>query len=100
MKIHPSHQKVWWGELNSVRQRGSRDDQVTGFKDQFFRALSEVNQTQLHADRMAEHLAAGEVEDLSQVMLATEKANLSMLLTLRMRNQALDAYKEIMRMQV
>ena len=45
-------------------------------------------------------LAAGELEDISQAVVASEKADIALQLTLQVRNKVVDAYQEIMRMQV
>ncbi len=63
-------------------------------------ALSEVNQLQLESDRQNKLLAAGEVTDVSQVIVAGQKADIALQLTLQVRNRAMSAYQEIMRMQV
>jgi flagellar hook-basal body complex protein fliE len=63
-------------------------------------ALSEVNQLQLESDRQNKLLAAGEVTDISQVIVAGQKADIALQLTLQVRNRAMSAYQEIMRMQV
>ena len=63
-------------------------------------ALSEVNQLQLESDRQNKLLAAGEISDISQVVVAGQKAEIALQLTLQMRNRAMSAYQEIMRMQV
>ena len=49
---------------------------------------------------MSKALAAGQVEDISQVVVAAEKADIALQLTLAVRNKAVEAYQEIMRMQV
>ncbi|ANR70801.1 flagellar hook-basal body complex protein FliE [Selenomonas sp. oral taxon 126] len=63
-------------------------------------ALSEVNQLQLASDKQNALLAAGEVQDVSQVIVAGQKAEIALQLTLQLRNRAVAAYQEIMRMQV
>lgn len=63
-------------------------------------ALEKVNQSQLEADRLTQLLAAGEITDLHQVMIAAEKANIQLQLTLAVRNKVVEAYQEIMRMQM
>ncbi len=45
-------------------------------------------------------LAAGEVDDISQVVIAGQKAEIALQLTMQVRNRALSAYQELMRMQV
>ena len=63
-------------------------------------ALKEVNQLQLNSDSWNAKLAAGQVEDVSQVVVAGQKAELALQLTLQLRNRAVSAYQEIARMQV
>ena len=45
-------------------------------------------------------LPAGEVDDISQVVIAGQKAEIALQLTMQVRNRALSAYQELMRMQV
>lgn len=49
---------------------------------------------------MAARLAVGEVTDIHQVMIAAEKANIALQLTISIRNQVIEAYQEIGRMQI
>ena len=63
-------------------------------------ALSEVNRLQLDSEHQDALLAAGGVQDVSQVIVAGQKAEIALQLTLQLRNRAVSAYQEIMRMQV
>ena len=63
-------------------------------------ALKKTNALQLHADERTAALAAGKIEDISEVMVAAQKAEIALQLTLQLRNRATSAYQEIMRMQV
>ena len=63
-------------------------------------ALGEVNQLQIASQEQNALLAAGEVQDVSQVIVAGQKAEIALQLTLQLRNRAVAAYQEIMRMQV
>ena len=85
----PSH-------LGETIDKSQRKDFGTYLKD----ALSEVNHLQLASEEQTKLLAAGEVEDVSQVIVAGQKAEIALQLTLQMRNRAVSAYQEIMRMQV
>ena len=49
---------------------------------------------------MTEALASGQAPDLHSVTIAAEKATLSFQLAVQVRNKALEAYQEIMRMQL
>ncbi len=73
---------------------------TTGFADMLGDAVSQTNEAQLDADKAAVALQTGKAENLHEVMLSMEEADISMRLLVQMRNKALDAYQEIMRMQV
>ena len=62
--------------------------------------LKKTNELQLESDKLNAALAAGRVEDISQVVVAAQKADIALQLTLQLRNRATSAYQEIMRMQV
>lgn len=63
-------------------------------------ALKQTNQLQLDSDHLNTALAAGQIQDVSQVVVASEKADIALQLTLQVRNRAVEAYQEVMRMQV
>lgn len=63
-------------------------------------ALGKVNNLQLQAEKASIDLAAGKVEDVSQVIVAAEKASVALQLTMQVRNKVVEAYQEIMRMQM
>lgn len=71
-----------------------------GFKDLFGQIFADANRQQLEAQRLNEQLVTGRIQDVSQVMLAAQKAELSLQLAIQVRNKLLEAYQEIMRMQV
>ncbi|MDX2481778.1 MAG: flagellar hook-basal body complex protein FliE [Desulfuromusa sp.] len=63
-------------------------------------SMAEVNQAQISADRAAEQIAAGETKNLHGAMIKLEEADISLRLMVQVRNKAVEAYQEIMRMQV
>ncbi|PYZ93150.1 flagellar hook-basal body complex protein FliE [Salipaludibacillus keqinensis] len=70
------------------------------FKTWMNNAISEVNDAQVHSADMTEKMARGEQVDLHDVMIASEKASVTLQTTIEVRNKAIEAYQEIMRMQV
>lgn len=70
------------------------------FGDYLGDALTTVNDLEKNSASMNAALATGQVEDVSQVVIAAQKADIAMQLTLQVRNKAIDAYQELMRMQV
>lgn len=74
--------------------------ETPGFGALLSKAVDSVNQHELAAQRAGLLLASGEVADLHTVTIAAQKAELALDLTLAVRNKVLEAYQEIMRMQV
>lgn len=62
--------------------------------------LKKVNDKQLYADKMTMGMISGEVDDLHEVMIATEEARLSLELAVQLRNKCVDAFKELSSMQL
>jgi flagellar hook-basal body complex protein FliE len=71
-----------------------------GFGAWFSRELGSVNAGLATADADARKLAAGQAPSLHEVMIHMEEAKLSFQLLAQVRNRLLDAYQEVMRMQV
>ena len=76
------------------------EPEVKSFGQYLVDALKETNSLQQKSDAMNAALAAGEVDDISQVVIAGQKAEIALQLTMQVRNRALSAYQELMRMQV
>jgi flagellar hook-basal body complex protein FliE len=70
------------------------------FGETLERVMADVNSLQNEAGKAVEKMVVGEAVDLHEVMVAVEKAKTSFDLLMEIRNKALDAYREIMRMQV
>jgi flagellar hook-basal body complex protein FliE len=63
-------------------------------------SLERVDGLQHEADAAARGFALGQAPSVHDVMIAMEKADLSLRLTTKVRNKVVEAYQEIMRMQV
>ena len=62
-------------------------------------AVGRVNQQLVQADQGLRELAAGETQNLHQVMISLEEARLGVQLLVQVRNRLLEAYQEVLRMQ-
>jgi flagellar hook-basal body complex protein FliE len=62
--------------------------------------VEKANDMQGEASGQVEKLVRGEKDNVHEVMLAVSKADLSFKMMLEVRNKLLDAYTEVMRMQV
>lgn len=64
------------------------------------KGLSETNNLMGQADKLSNEAAVGGDVDLHDVMISAEKAGVALQLTLQVRNKLVEAYQEVMRMQV
>lgn len=92
--------------LRAMAQEGmqapveSSGDAVKGFGQMLSESITKVNEYQQQADTSIKELTAGRTKNIHETMLSIEKADSSLKLMMQVRNKVLDAYKEIMRMQV
>ena len=70
------------------------------FGDLLKQALQEVNQASAQAEDEARNLMTGESADMHTAMLAVQKADLSFQMMMAVRSKLIDAYREVMRMQM
>jgi len=84
----------------TATKAAGQTDLVSAFGGVLEQALDTVNDMQTRADSLTEKLAAGEVRDIHQVMIAVEQVNIALQLTMQVRNKVIESYQEIMRMQV
>lgn len=73
---------------------------VDNFQNALKTQLAQLDSMQATADKAVETYAVGGDIDLHTVMIAAEKADMSMQLALQIRNKMLNAYQEISRMNV
>jgi flagellar hook-basal body complex protein FliE len=71
-----------------------------GLFDQLVSSLGEIDSGLDRSSRAATELALGQTDNLHQVMISAERTRLQFEIAMSMRNRVLEAYQEIMRMQV
>ncbi len=63
-------------------------------------ALDRVNDIQKKAEKMTDDFAKGRISNIHDVIIEAEKASIALRLTVEVRNRIVEAYREIMRMQL
>lgn len=92
------------GDLNGLMPSAIPDTKpVSGAKS--FAAILEgfvedTNRQQIQADQAVQQLATGESDSIPDTMLALSKADLSLRVFMEVRNKVIEAYQEVMRMQM
>ena len=82
----------------AARAGGSAEG--ASFKNILADAVGEVGRLQSDADMAIKKLVSGEVKDITDAMVAIEKADVSFQTMMAVRNKIVAAYEEVMRMQV
>lgn len=72
----------------------------TSFKDVINDAINKVNDLQIESSNATDDFLTGKSDNIHSVMIAGSKADLALQMTLQVRNKVMDAYKEIMNMQI
>lgn len=81
-------------KLNQTEKTG------TSFADIMNDALNQVNELQVESSKMTDSFIAGETDNIHSVIMAGSKANLALQMTMQVRNKVMEAYKEVMNMQI
>lgn len=85
---------------NKLSKNQNGKTSQSSFGSMLKKAISEVNQLRLKADQSVDDLSKGKEIDIHKTIIALEKADVSFQLMMQIRNKAVEAYQEIMRIQV
>lgn len=87
-----------FNELSMDEVQGPHSKETFG--EMLASSLSQVNGLQQEANVAMQKLASGETKDIAEVMNIANQAEISFKAMNQIRTKVIDAYKEIMRMQV
>ena len=87
--------------LQTISGTGGQNESLTSsFKDMLSDAIESADQAQAVSQNGTQELLSGQTDDIGQVMVDMQKAELSLNLVIEVRNKVVDAYNQIMNMQV
>jgi flagellar hook-basal body complex protein FliE len=86
--------------LGSVQKTESPGTGGDSFAGMLGNALGKLDASQVQATQSSQNLATGKATDVSSVVMDVERASLELQLASQVRNKLVDAYQELMRMQV
>lgn len=81
---------------NKVTSEGNK----LSFTDFLNNALKDANKLQMESEQLNQAFAMGLNDNIHQIMIASEKADIALQFTVQIRNKVMEAYQEIMRMPV
>lgn len=85
--------------IGTVKTESPSKKALDSFSGILNETIEKVNDLQKGASTAVEKFAAGEL-DIHEVMIEVEKASVALQLTIQLRNKVMEAYQEVMRMQV
>lgn len=97
--IHPIHQFPIDQNQQKVKRRSSSEAQQL-FADTLKNAIEHVNKSQKIADEKSVALAKDDIEHLHNVMITAQKASITLETAVQIQRKVIDAYNEVMRMQI
>lgn len=73
---------------------------ASGFGELLNKSIAAVNEQMNDANQLAQGLISGQHANIHETMIAGEKAGISFRLMTRVQQKVLDAYQEVMRIQL
>lgn len=86
--------------FETAESQGTDSSAAIPFSDYLNQAINKTNDLLMEADKVSDEFAAGKIDNIHQVTLAAEKADIALQFTMQIRNKIMDAYSEIMRMSI
>jgi flagellar hook-basal body complex protein FliE len=87
-------------ELMQNLKSNDESSSKSSFIEHLKETIGDVNRMQVDADKLSVDVATGKSGNLHEAMLAMSQAQLGFNFVVQVRNKALEAYNEVMRMQV
>jgi flagellar hook-basal body complex protein FliE len=89
------------GQLGGAAAAGAANrPPAAGFGDALGKGLAQVSGLESTADALTQSVATGGPTQIHELMVATTKAQLGVEMLSQVRNRAVEAYQEIMRLPV
>lgn len=100
MKIDLFDYAIKANKNNAVAKNSAPEaDVVKPFGQYLSESMTEVNKLQKESDSLIERLATGDVDDISEVVMASSRAEVAIKMLMEVRNKLLEAYQQISRIQ-
>jgi flagellar hook-basal body complex protein FliE len=87
-------------ESISIHSTDNNNKEAVSFKDVLMGEINKVSELEKQSDALTADFISGKTDNIHSVLIAAEKASIAFELMIAIRDKVLDAYNEIMRMQV
>lgn len=86
--------------INSGNKAGTLNNEKFDFKKMLVNEVNKINDAEMESNRLDKALITGDADNIHEVMIAAQKAEITLDFSVQVKNKALEAYKEIMRIQL
>ncbi|HIS29259.1 MAG TPA: flagellar hook-basal body complex protein FliE [Candidatus Avamphibacillus intestinigallinarum] len=87
-------------QTKDLTQNLNTQSETKGFQDILKSAINQIDEKQKVSDQLTNELVNGNTDDLHNVMIAAQKASITLETGVQIQKKAIDAYNEVMRMQI
>ncbi len=87
-------------EVNKISKPVTSSEAQQNFAATLKDAIANVNNQQIQSDDLTNKLINGGDVELHEVMITSQKASITLSATMEVRNKAVEAYQEMMRMSI
>jgi len=94
--LHP----VASASRRGIEQTAGQTGQGNSFATELKEALNRVSEAEHASNMKTEMLAQGKIDNLHDVMITAQKANITVETAVQIQQKVIDTYNEMMRMQV
>ena len=88
------------GVTGGAASAASGGSGAVNFGEMLRNKMGSLQESQQVAENEAQLMATGQTDDIARSLMKVEEANVSLQLTTQLRNKAVEAYQEILRMQI
>ena len=86
--------------IDKISPKITDNKESVSFGDYLMDAINNVNNLENDSKKLTEDFILGKTDNIHEVMIAGENASIALQFTVAVRDKLIDAYNEIMRMQV
>ena len=87
-------------QIGSTQPKTPASGTTTQISQTFENMMNSLNKSQQNSDNLVQQLSQGQNVDLHTVMIGMEENNVNFNVALGIRDKLVEAYREVMRMQV
>ena len=96
-KTQGAARSVYNTHATPLHEQDIKEAPRVSFEDMLSDSIKNVNNLQLEAEKKVRDMAIGDVDDISEVVLASSRADTALRLVMELRNKFLDAYQALSR---